>query len=951
MKTLIKIISILLLASLTLTCKSTKTADDYAGLGKAGDNVPFSQRTLTGTLPNGLRYYILENSFPENRAHLALVVNAGSVVESDDQRGFAHFVEHLAFNGTARFPEYELIEYLRSLGMRFGADANAYTSYDETVYHFDVPVEVSGGIKKIPQRALEILDDWTYAVNFHPQDVADESLVVLEELRARLGAMDRVRKIVLPILFAGSAYENRDVIGLAEQIESAASAQLRAFYDRWYRSDNMALVFVGDFDGKALEAELAKHFNMPRSSQSVQRPRHELPPPVSGNFHVEIIVDPELTSVIFDIYLKQKKGAQRGTLENYRESIIDNLIETMLSLRFNEAALDPKTAYSSAWGGIWRWSQDARFYNLGADAKTGGAEEALREILLEKESIRRFGFTQGELERAKIMLSSSMNRMLSERDKIDSRNYISGFTSHFLYGEEMPDIEWEVNAVSLLLPGIGLEEIARVTSAYFAANDINVFVLAPLSEAGNIPSAERIRAIFTETANTSLTQREDISLSGDLLDKAPSQGAVTSELTDSGTGALTLTLSNGANVILKETANRNNEIVMYAMARGGTAGATEQTIVSVDLLSEMIGFSGLGPYSRTELTNKLAGKQVSFSFWDSNFYRGFQGSSTTQDITTLFEMINLFFTNPRLDERAIEALVDQYRSYLAYINEDPQMVFSLELNKIIYNNHPLFMTPSASDMDKVSVRQAEAFLQNYLNPADYTFVFTGNIDINAMRELSKTYIASIPAAGRSMNSFSNPGLAPPREGRRTVYKGVDERSIVYIGWISQAPSVFNEQRNQAASVLSEYLNILLNDEIRENLGGVYSISSGASISVIPSGEYKLEVYFLCSPQRVDELINAVTRSISGVYERPLNTDIFNQAKEALLMGYENSMQQNLFIAQSYANSSVLYNTPLNRLNLRPDAIRAVTANDVQTLLRSMISSGPVQLVLYPESRR
>jgi len=951
MKTLIKIISILSLAFLVLTCTSTKSADNYAGLGKAGDKAPFTSRALTGALPNGLRYYILENSFPENRAHLALIVNAGSVVEMDDQRGFAHFVEHLAFNGTARFPEYELIEYLRSLGMRFGADANAYTSYDETVYHFDVPVEVSGGIKRIPRRALEILDDWTYAVNFNPRDVADESLVVLEELRARLGAMDRARKIILPILFKGSAYEDRDVIGLASQIESATSDQLRAFYDRWYRSDNMALVFVGDFDGKALEAELKNHFNMPRATQRTQRPVYDLPPPVSGNFQAEIITDPEMTSVIFDIYFKQNKGAQRGTLENYRESVIDNLIGTMLALRFNEASLNPQTSYTSAWGGIWRWSRDARFYNLGAEAKSGTAEAALREALLEKESIRRYGFTQGELDRAKMRLVSSMNRMLSERDKIDSRNYISDFTSHFLYGEAMPDIEWEVNAVNALLPGIRLEEIAKVTSGYFAANDINVFVLAPLSEAENIPSARRIQEIFSQTANALITPRSDVSFSDSLLDKTPPAGAIASEQIDSGTGALTLTLSNGAKVILMETANRNNEIILYAMARGGTSSAAEQSAITAGILSNMIGISGLGPYSQVDLANILAGKQVSFSFWDSSYSRGFQGSSTTQDITTLFEMIYLFFTDPRLDERAIDALLDQYRTYLAHINEDPQSVFSLELEKIIYNNNPLFITPSAADMDKVSIEQAAAFLQYYLNPSDYTFVFTGNLDLSAARELSKTYIASIPAAGPSMNNWNNPGLPLPREGRRTVYKGVDDRSIVYIGWRTAAPSGFNEQQNQTAAVLSEYLNIMLNDEIRENLGGVYSISSGASISVIPSGQYNLEVYFYCNPQRVDELITAVIRNINDVYSGSFNMDIFNQAKEALLMGHERSIQQNLHIAQSYANSSALYNTPLNRLNLRPEAIRAVAANDVQALLRSMTASGPVQLVLYPENRR
>ena len=951
MKTLFKTIAIILLAALVFTCTSSPSAGvDYEGLGKGTDKVPFTSRALTGTLPNGLRYYILENSFPENRAHLALIVNAGSVVENDDERGFAHFVEHLAFNGTARFPEFELIEYLRSLGMRFGADANAYTSYDETVYHFDVPVEVRSGVKHIPDRALAILDDWTYAVNFNPEDVADESLVVLEEVRTRLGAMDRVRKIVFPILFKGSAYENRDVIGIASQLESATSQQLRAFYDRWYRSDNMAVVFVGDFDGKALEAQLADHFNMPKSAQSANRPVYELPPPVNGNFHVEIIADPELTATSFEIYYKQKQGPQRGTIEYYRKSIIDNLIEHMLTMRFNEASTNPQSAASQSWNGIWNWSANASFFYIGNDAKTGRAQESLWELLLEKESIRRFGFTESELTRAKMSLVSNVERMVSERDKMDSRNFISRFKDHFLYGEELPDIEWESRAVNALLPGISADDIANAVSQYFAANDINVFILAPLSEAGNLPSAERVRAVFLEAENAQLSPREDISFTGDLLDKVPAPGNIVSNQIDAGTGAHIITLSNGAKVILKETENRNNEIVMLAMANGGTANAGAELIVSAKLLQAMISYSGLGPYSLNDLVNKLTGKQVSFNFSASDYSRSINGSSTTQDINTLFEMIHLFFTDPRLDENAVAAMLDQYRSALAHQSDDPQTFLFLEIQKAMNSNHPLFMPLELADIDKASIRQARDFLNMCLNPGDYTFIFTGNIDVDVMSSLAAAYIGSIPQAP-SMNSWVNPGRTRPAQGRRTIYKGVDDRSMVYMTWIASAPSVFNEQQNQTGAILTEYLDILLNDEIREKLGGVYGIQSAANISTIPSGEYQLIVFFICNPQRADELVNAVLRCIADVHGNPLNTDIFNQAKEALLMSHERSMQQNSHIASSYANSFVIYNTPLNRLNLRPDAIRNVTASDVQSLLRTMASSGLVEFVLLPESRR
>jgi zinc protease len=497
-----------------------------------------------------------------------------------------------------------------------------------------------------------------------------------------------------------------------------------------------------------------------------------------------------------------------------------------------------------------------------------------------------------------------------------------------------------------LLTGIGLKDILQTTKNYFSANDITVFLAAPQTEADNLPTTERIKAIFRETQTAKITQRQDNSLSGDLMDKTPAAGEILSEINDPRTNAHIITLSNGAKIIFEETKNKNNEIVMYAMAKGGTANATEKTIVSVNILSEMIAASGLGQYSRNELTGKLAGKQVSMSFWNGSYYRGFQGSSTTADLKTLFQMIHLFFTNPRLDEKAITALLDQYRTILAHQNEDPEEVFSKEFRKIINSNHPLFRPLESDDIAKVSVKDADDFLKQCINPGDYTFVFTGNLNPEIIRELSASYIGSIPVS-QSMNRWNNPGITRPAEGRRTINKGKDERSIVYLGWFARGPADFSDQRNQTAAVLSEYLSILLTDEIREKLGGVYSISAGSSVSTIPSGEYRIDVFFVCNPLRADELITAVRNLLTGIRQN-VNIDTFNKSKEALLMKHEESLQRNLHIAQSYANSSVLYNTPLSRLSLRPNAIKAVTVQDVQALCREMLASGPVQVVLFPE---
>jgi len=316
-------------------------------------------------------------------------------------------------------------------------------------------------------------------------------------------------------------------------------------------------------------------------------------------------------------------------------------------------------------------------------------------------------------------------------------------------------------------------------------------------------------------------------------------------------------------------------------------------------------------------------------------------------MAALFEMIHIFFTVPRLEERAISAMIDQYKTSLKNQDDDPQRAFSRELTRVISSNHPLFKPLELADMNKVSIKQAQGFINKCLNPADYTFIFTGNFDSKEIKKLSETYIASIEQ-NTSFNKWTDPGIRRPAEGRKTIYKGQDKRCIVYLAWFTQSASVFNEQRNQISSVLSEYLDIILTDEIREKLGGVYSISAGTSVSVIPRGETRLSSYFVCDPERAEELIKAVKNSITDVYNKPVNTSTFNKAKEALLMEHEKALQSNLHIAQSYANSFVLYNTPLSRLNLRPSAIRAVTAQDMQNFCRQINSVGSVELMLLPE---
>ncbi|GHU71369.1 peptidase M16 [Spirochaetia bacterium] len=959
MKKFVPFLALCVLLTGIFACASAGKAapglEAYGGLGRPESAQPFMEAIRKGELPNGLTYFILENSKPENRAYLTLAVKAGSLNEKDDERGLAHFVEHMAFNGTARFPESELIDYLRSLGMRFGPEVNAYTSFDRTVYGIEVPVETSaeaGTLKRVPEKALAVLDDWTRAITFDPKDVDDERLVIMEEHRSRLGAGERVRREMLPIIFRGSVYADRLPIGLPEIIENAPAQRLADFYQRWYRPDNMALIIVGDFDGTALEAELKNHFTAPAPDPTVPLvpSEHELPAPKKGNLETVIITDPELTYTQFNLYYKRTPQPVKADLAGYREGLINVLIDRMLGLRFQEASYKPETPYVGAGGWNTRYGKSSRYYILAGQAKTGQAEATLQELLRTKESIVRYGFTAGEIAIAKGSVISDLEQMVSEKDRQESSRYISSLTEYFLAGETLPDIEWELEAAKRLLPGIGVKDIAAAAKDYFQPGDLKVFLIAPKSEQAGLLSEDRIKQLVRQSSRLKIARPVETATEAELLPWQPVPGEIALESTDAETGAIIWELGNGAKVILKETKNRNNEIVLYAMARGGFMSAAPEEFISARYAVEMAAASGLGPYSRPELAKKMADKQASIGFWTGGFYRGVQGSATTGDLKTLFEMIYLGVTDPRIDPEAVSVLMDQVRTALAQRDEDPNTVFSDEVNKIITGNHPYFKPLELSDIQKLdiplTITQAEAFLKRSLNPADCTFVFTGNIDIAVFRPLVETYLASLPRQEVSWNTWANPNVQRPGKIEQEVYKGKEEKSQVFMGWYEKEP--YSEETSLISSVLTEYLDIRMTEDIREKLSGVYSIYVGVSATPILEGELDMEVNFSCDPRRAEELSNAVQELLSRTASDPINEDTFKKSVEALKKEWESSIQSNSYIAQSYANSAVLLDTPLSRLDQRPALYEKVTPRQIQELCRRVLQNGPARIILYPE---
>jgi zinc protease len=757
-----------------------------------------------------------------------------------------------------------------------------------------------------------------------------------------------MQRKILPVIFRGSPYAERLPIGIPGIIQNAPASRLENFYKTWYRPDNMAIILVGDFDGAAMEAELASHFSAPTAAGALNRPYYELPEPEKGSLEVAINTDPEYPNIRIDLYYKLTAREPGKDLAAYREGLIDQLIQRIISFRIDEATSKPETPYIAAGTGAGRYGKSSGYLILVVIAKPGAAEASLKAMLREKESIERYGFTNGEIDRAKRALASDLRQMVSEKDRENSNAYVSNFTAHFLKETQIPDIEWELEAVTKLLPGISSRDMAAVARDYFAGDDLTVCVAAPEAEQANLPAEADIRRIVAESRKARVPRQKDprTRQSARLLKKDPLPGAILTESRDSESGAIRWELDNGATVIIRETANRNNEVVLYALAKGGTTSAAPDDIMSAKLASEMAEASGLGPYSRTELVRRLSDRQVSISFWINTYYRGIQASATTEDLETLFELLNLGFTQPRMDKDAISVLLDQYRTDLTQRNEDPEAVFSDELTRTIFGNNPYYKPMEMSDLSGVDRDKAMAFVRRSLNPADYTFVFVGNPDISVLRSYTETYLASIPR-GQTWNTWTDPHINRPGQIEKKLYKGKEEKSLVYMAWFRPEP--YSESGTVTAEVLTEYLDIILTEKIREAMGGVYSISAAISLSPFPQeGELSMQTVFACDPRRATELSAAIRAEIRRIADGDVNEDTFIKAVEALIKSGEDSLQSNLFIARSFASSAVVLDLPLSRLYAYAEGYRNITIPDIQGMANRILEKGPLEFILYPE---
>ena len=910
------------------------------GLGQA---IPVDPRITVGRLPNGLRYWIRENREPKNRAELRLVVDAGSVLEDEDQRGLAHVVEHLAFNGTTHFPQQKLVDFMESIGMRFGSDLNAFTSFDDTIYLLQIPMDSPA----VVENAFLILEDWAHNVTFEPKAIDKERGIIIEEWRLGQGADARIRDKQIPVLLKGSRYAERLPDGKKEIIETFAYDTLRRYYRTWYRPDLMAVIAVGDFDRAKIEGLIKAHFGpIPMPANPVPRPSYPVPDHDGTLFTVA--ADKEASQSVVAVYHKLP-AAEQSRVGDYRRMLVERLFNDMLNDRLTEIAQKPNAPFLGAVSSRGRFVGSKDAYVLSALVADGGIPRGLRALYTEGERVAQFGFTATELERRKAAALRYFERALVEKDTADSNSYAEEFTRAFLEGEPTPGIQYEYELHKRFMPEITLDEVNALAREWMT--DRNRVVMASLPEKPSVPvpTEAELRKVLEEVKSAPLTAYEDTLSDAALVPQEPQPGTIVARREIPEIGVTEWTLSNGAKVLLKPTKFKEDEILFRATSAGGVSLAADQNLIPANTADQVIPAGGLGAFSTVDLEKKLAGKEVTIRPSIGELEEGLSASGSVKDAETLFQLAYLTFTAPRPDPAVFEVLKSQLKTFLENRTKSPETVFGDTLRTTLQRDQPRFRPMTVDELPQMDLQKSLAFYRDrFADASDFTFILVGNLDLAAVEPLVTRYLASLPSLHRT--ETWKDWRVPPPEGvvKRVVEKGVEPKSmtaVVFSGPFLDGPGSRINIR-AAASILESRLRKLL----REKLSGTYDISVQPSYGRIPRAEFRTSIDMGTDPARMDEMSKAIFAEIKKLQKKGPTVKEVDEDRLAESRDYETAVRENGWWLSRITEKVQLGDDPATIINF-PASLRLLTPGSVKAAAKAYFNTKRfVQVTLYPEKR-
>lgn len=914
--------------------------------------IPVDNAVRMGKLPNGLTYYIRHNGYPEHRVNFYIAQRVGSIQEEEDQRGLAHFLEHMAFNGSDNYPGDRLIEYLRSIGVEFGSDLNAYTAVDQTVYRVcNVP---SDNIASLDS-CLLILKDWSNGLTLDAKEIDKERGVIHEEWRLRSSAGQRMLERNLEKLYPGSKYGRRMPIGTMEVIDNFKPEVLRAYYHKWYRPDNQAVIVVGDVDVDRTEQKIKEMFS------GIKMPENAVPvvdEPVPDNNEAIIIIDKDKEQRQDVVQLMFKHEAVPDSMKSNMFYLIQqyavSLCTSMLNSRLSEVQQNPDCPFAAAYvyDGEYIYSKTKDAFNLIIIPKPGKTEEAVKAAMREVMRAAKFGYTATEYVRAKDEYMSWLEKIYTNRDKQENSFWGDQYRDHFLSNEPIPSIEDQYTTMQQITPMLPVDLANEMVKELVSVTDTNLVVYGTYTEKEGAvyPAPEAIKAAIDAVHGEQLTAWVDNVKNEPLIKELPKKGSIVSEKENAALGYKELTLSNGARVFLKKTDFKDDEVVMSASSKGGSSLLPESDISNAKLYDMAISASGLGNFSNTELEKALAGKQASVNLTLNNLHEGASGRSTPKDLETMFQLTYLYFTNVTKDEKSYNALMTMLESTLKNQDLSPEKAFSDSLVATLYSHNPRFESLQVEDLKKANYdRILQIAKERTANAGDYTFTFVGNFDEATIRPLIEQYIASLPANGVKEEWKPVSSYAKGNIENKFTRKMETPKANSYIYWYNlNVP--YTQENAVAADAAGQILGMVYLKAIREDASAAYS--TGAAGFVNLGGDTPFSAIVGVCPMK-PEMCDVALKIMNDEARKMCTTvdaEKLVKVKELMLKRADENAKTNGYWVNAIENFDEY---GIDTVTKYKDVINALTPEKVAKFMKDVIftNGNSVTVVMLPETEK
>ena len=880
--------------------------------------IPSSPDVKIGTLPNGLKYYIRYNQKPEKKVELRLVVNAGSILEDDDQQGLAHFMEHMNFNGLKHFPGNELVHYLQDIGVGFGNDLNAFTGFDQTVYILPVPSDNEEKLDK----AFTVIADWSGSALLTDEEIDKERGVILAESRLGKGADDRMMKKWLPALMNGSKYGSRLPIGLDSIIEHFNHSSIRRFHTDWYRPGLEAVIVVGDMPAEKAEKMIIEKFNDFKNPENprLRQPVFEVKPFTESM--AMMVSDKEASNTQISIISSAQKTKPIVTEGDYMNQIIRNLCSSMTSMRLDELKNSATPPFVYAYSYLGSWARGYESFSGEALCGNNQLEAAIEALITESIRVKKFGFTQQELIRAKATLLANYEQRYNERNKTESGTIVWEYVSNFLESHAIPGIEWEYNFVKQNLDKVTLQSFDEIRSKITFDDKYFCYVTAKTQP--NLPTDVQLKTWITNALKKPVEPYKEKAIAASLLKAAPIPGKIVKTETNAKLGTTTITLSNGVIVSLKPTDFKNDEITFKGSRLGGFSLYEGKDYPSAELSNNVVEEMGYGDFSNSDLTKFLSGKEVSVIPTVDKYMEWMSGNSTIKDLETMFQLLYLKSTSPRKDEQAFKSYISREKQQLESLKQNPEYLFMDTIYNVLYQGNPRahqFNNPSIYDMLNID-NAIQYYKERLCNANGMFYTFVGSFTVEQISPLILKYLGGLPS-GKINAKYRDLGFNLLKGNKTfTLNKGSEQKAMLSHYFTGDMP--FNPDDNFLLSQLNAILNNKINDTIREKMSAIYGGGCGGSIAKFPKEEFIIQSQFPCSPENIEKVNTAFLKLIESTkVDGGITAEDWKRVYEPALVRNKVNLKINGYWLNGLQNA-FLYGTDPERIVTVEERLKAVT---------------------------